>query len=110
LWLGLDETCVGLRHYLSPQRFHLVSHGLKPSRSRFNRLDGMSFHHREPTLIVIQQQTLLSEFLQQCFYLRILELEDLLLTLIDHATECSEQNVPELGVQRRKSSVSAADR
>jgi hypothetical protein len=56
----------------------------------------------------------LSQLLQQCFDLCILELDDLLLPLIDHAAECREQNVPWLEqeghVQCRKSTVCAADR
>jgi len=35
----------------------------------------------------MQQQTLLSEILQQCFYLCILEFDDLLLSLVHHAAE-----------------------
>ena len=96
-----------------------------PSQNRFWRDDGsqlpqslavygMSLHGEQSTLIVIEQQSLLSELLQQCFYLCVLELDDLLLPLIDHATEGSEQNVPWLEheghVRRRKSSVSDADR
>jgi hypothetical protein len=56
-------------------------------------LDDLSFHRQQPTLIVIQQQSLLSELLQQGCDLSVLELDDLLLTLIDHATECGEQDV-----------------
>jgi hypothetical protein len=58
------------------------------------------------SLAVIQQETLLSRLLQQGFDLRILELDDLLLSLIDHAAECREQNVPGLEqegqIRRRK--------
>ena len=65
-------------------------------------------------MVVVQQQSLPSELLQQGCDLSILKFDDLLLPLIDHATECSEQNVPgleqEQHVSRRKSSVSAADR
>jgi hypothetical protein len=87
--------------------------GVKPSPSRFNRLDGVSFHGQSPTLSTIQQQSPLSELLQQSFNRCVLELDDRLLTLIDHATQCSEQNVPRLEqdghVRRRKSPVSGAD-
>ena len=34
--------------------------------------------------------------IQQCFDLSVLEFDDLPLSLIDHATACSEQNVPGL--------------
>jgi hypothetical protein len=68
--------------------------------------NSVSLYGEQSTLIVIEQQSLLSELLQQCFDLRILEFDDLLLPLIDHATECSEQNVPWLEqeghVRRRK--------
>jgi hypothetical protein len=57
----------------------------------------MSLHGEQSTLIVIQQQTLLSELLQQCFDLCILEFDDLLLSLVHNAAECSEQNVPWMG-------------
>ncbi len=74
----------------------------------------MSLYGEQSTLIVIEQQTLLSELLQQCFDLRILEFDDLLLSLVHHAAECGEQNVPSLEqeghVRRRKSSDSDADR
>jgi hypothetical protein len=95
-----------------------------PSQNRFWRDDGsqlpqslavygMSLHGEQSTLIVIEQQSLLSELLQQCFDLSVLEFDDLLLTLIHHATECSKQDVPWLEqeghVRRRKSPVSGAD-
>ena len=75
--------------------------------------DGVSLHDEQPTLVVIQEQSLFGELFEQGFDLSVLELDDLLLPLIDHATECSKQDVPwledERHVRRRKSSVSAAD-
>ncbi|MEO2033209.1 MAG: hypothetical protein ABGZ35_14095, partial [Planctomycetaceae bacterium] len=41
--------------------------------------------------------------LQQCFYLRILEFDDLLLSLVHHAAECSKQDVPSLEQERHVS-------
>ena len=67
-----------------------------------------SFLRRNPVLLAQHR------VLQQCFDLCVLECDDLLLTLIDHATEGSEQDVPGLEqeghVRRRKSPVSGADR
>ena len=66
----------------------------------------MSLHGEQSTLIVIQQQSLLSELLEQCFDLCVLEFDDLLLSLVHHAAECSKQDVPGLEqeghVRRRK--------
>ena len=76
--------------------------------------NGVSLHSEQSTLVVIEQQSLLSELLQQSLDLSVLEFDDLLLTLIDHATECSEQHVPwreqEGHVWPRESPVSDADR
>ncbi|MEO1981107.1 MAG: hypothetical protein ABGZ24_11365, partial [Fuerstiella sp.] len=58
--------------------------------------NGMSLHCEESTLIVIQQQSLLSELLEQSLDLCVLELDDLLLPLIDHGAEGSEQDMPGL--------------
>jgi hypothetical protein len=69
----------------------------------------MSLHGEQSTLIIVEQQSLLSELLQQSLDLCVLELDGLLLALIDHATECSEQNVPWLeqeGHVRRRKSIS----
>ncbi|GEM_PF-1747436 len=56
--------------------------------------NGVSLDGQESTLIVVEQQTLLSQLLEQSFDLCVLELDDLLLLLIGEAAECSEQNVP----------------
>ena len=68
--------------------------------------NGLSFHRQEPTLIVIQQQSLLFQLPEKGFDLCVLELDDLLLPLIDEPAECSEQNVlwleQEGHVRRRK--------
>ncbi len=42
--------------------------------------DGISLHREESTLVIVEQQSLLSELLEQRFDLSILELNDLLLT------------------------------
>ena len=67
----------------------------------------MSLHGKQATLVIVEHQSLLSELLQQRLDLSILKLNDLLLPLIDHGAEGSEQNVPGLEqeghVQRRKS-------
>lgn len=44
--------------------------------------------------MVIQQKSLLSKLLQQSLDLSVLELDDLLLSLVDHAAECGEYDVP----------------
>ena len=56
----------------------------------------MSLHDEQPTLVFIQEQSLFGELSEHGFDLSILEFDDLPLSLIDHATECSEQNVPGL--------------
>ena len=60
----------------------------------------VGFHREQPTLIVIQQKSLLAEFLQERLDLSILELDDLLLSLIYHAANRSEQDVPGLEQER----------
>ncbi len=61
----------------------------------------------QSTLVIVEQQSLLSELFQQCFDLSVLELDDLLLTLVHEAAEGSQQDVPwledERHVRRRKS-------
>jgi len=47
--------------------------------------DGMRLH---------REQSLLSELFEQCFDLTVLELNDLLLTLVHEAVEGSQQGVP----------------
>lgn len=75
--------------------------------------NGVSLHGKQATLVVVEQQSLLSELLQQGLDLGVLELDDLLLTLIHEATENSQQNVPWLEdkghVRRRNRLVSGPD-
>ncbi len=61
----------------------------------------MALHCQQVTVVVIEQQTFLSQHLQQCFDLSILELDNLLLALVDPAAEGREQNVPRLEDERR---------
>ena len=74
----------------------------------------MSFHSEQPTLVVVEQQALPAELLQQGFDLSVLELDDLLLPVVDQATEYGRQDVPgreqERHIQRRKPSVSRTER
>ena len=69
--------------------------------------DGLSLHGRESPLVIVEQQSLLSEMIEQCFELSVLELNDLLLRLVDQAAEAGQQNVSGLDderhVRRRKS-------
>jgi hypothetical protein len=46
------------------------------------------------TLIIIEQHTFSTEFLEQGFNQGVLELNDLLLALIDEVTEYCKQNAP----------------
>ena len=75
--------------------------------------DGMSLHSKQATLAVVKQQSLPAELFEQGFDLSVLELNDLLLPLVHHATEHGEQHVPRLEqerhVRRRKPPVSDAD-
>jgi hypothetical protein len=80
-----DEFAVSAEHCVWSKNGRQFQQSLATNR--------MDLHCEESTLIIIQQQTLLSEFLQQCFYLRILELDDLLLTFIDAANEDGKQTV-----------------
>ena len=59
--------------------------------------NGVSLHSEQSTLVVIEQQSLLSELFEQGLDLCVLELNDLLLPLIDHAAEGGQQDVPGLG-------------
>jgi len=76
--------------------------------------DGVSLYGKQSTLVVVEQQAFLSELFEQGVNLSVLELNDLLLTLVHHATEDGEQHVPRLEqerhVRRRKSPVSDADK
>ena len=69
--------------------------------------DGMRLHREQSTLVIVEQQSLHSELFKQCFDLSVLELNDLLLTLVHEAAEGSQQGVPWLEgaehVRRRKS-------
>ncbi|MBM82561.1 MAG: hypothetical protein CMJ78_18510 [Planctomycetaceae bacterium] len=69
--------------------------------------DGMSLYGKQSTLVVVEQQSLPSELLQQGLDLSVLELNDLLLTLVHKAAEDSQHDVPWLEqkrhVWRRKS-------
>ena len=75
--------------------------------------DGMSLHGKQPTLVIVDQQSLFSELLQQGFDLSVLEFNDLLLTLVHKAAEDSQHDVPWLEqkrhVRRRNRPVSGAD-
>ena len=75
--------------------------------------DGMSLYGKQPTLVIVDQQSLLSELLQQGLDLGVLEFDDLLLPLVDETTEGSQQDVPWLEqkrhVWRRNRPVSGAD-
>jgi hypothetical protein len=57
-------------------------------------------------MVVIQQQSILSRLLQTGFDLRVIKLDDLPLTLVDHGADCSQH---EGHVRRRKSPVSGSD-
>ena len=76
--------------------------------------DGVSLHCEEPSLVVIEQQSLSSELLQNRLDLSILELDDLLLPGVEQATEYGEQDVPgreqERHIRRRIPPVSDAER
>jgi len=76
--------------------------------------NGVSFHSQQPTLVVVEQQALPAKLLQERRDLSVLELDDLLLPVVDQATEHGEQAVPwlqhERHVRRRKPSVSRNER
>ena len=75
--------------------------------------DGMSLHGEQATLGVVEQQSLISELLQQGLDLGVLELDDLLLSLVHKAAEGSQHDVPWLEqirhVRRRNGPVSGRD-
>ena len=75
--------------------------------------DGMSLHGKQATLVIVEQQSLLSELFQQGLDLGVLELNDLLLPLVHKAAEGRQQDVPWLEdgrhVRRRNWAVSDAD-
>ena len=76
----------------------------------------MAFHSQYSTLIISQQQTLLTELFQQRLDLVVLELDDLLLAFIGPANEGGKQNVVglehelhwKLGREKEKRPASAA--
>ena len=76
--------------------------------------DGVSLHCEEPSLVVIQQQSLPSELHQERLDLSVLELDDLLLPVVHEAAEAGQQDVPRLDqerhVRRRNWPVSGAER
>ena len=55
--------------------------------------NGLFFHSPSPTLIVVEQQLLATGLLQQGLHLGLLELDDLLLTRVEDATNGHKQNV-----------------
>lgn len=73
----------------------------------------MSFYSKQATLVIIQDQSLLSELFELGFDLSVLELDDLLLTLVHQAAEGIQQDMPWLkdrrDVRRRNGPVSGAD-
>ena len=75
--------------------------------------DGVGLHGKQATLVVSEQQSLPSELLQDRLDLSVLELDDLLLPLVDHATEYGEQNGPGLEqeghIRPRKPPVSGTE-
>lgn len=75
--------------------------------------DGVSLNGKQATLVVVEQQSLFSELLEQGFDLCVLELNNLLLTLVHQAAETGQQDVPGLEqrghVRRRNWPVFGAD-
>ena len=75
--------------------------------------DGMSLYGKPATLVIVEQQSLLSELLQQGLDLGVLELNDLLLPLVHKAAEGSQHDLPWLEqkrhVRRRNGPVSGRD-
>ena len=49
--------------------------------------NGLSFHSQQSTLVIVEEQSLATELLQQSIDLSILELDDLLLTLVEDAAD-----------------------
>ena len=76
--------------------------------------NGVSFHSEQPTLVVVEQQSLPSKFFQQSLDLSVLELDDLLLPLVHEAAEAGQQDVPgceqKRHIRRRNWPVSGAER
>lgn len=55
--------------------------------------DGMRLHSEQSTLVMVKQESLFSELLHQGFDLCVLELNDLLLTLVHEAAETGQHDV-----------------
>jgi len=55
--------------------------------------DGMGLECRQSTLVIFEQQSLLSELPEQFFDLSVLELKELLLTLVREGAESGQQAV-----------------
>lgn len=53
-----------------------------------------SLHREQATLVIVEQLPLLSKLFEQDFDLSVLELSDLLLTLVHQAAVGSQQDVP----------------
>ena len=62
--------------------------------------NGLSCHAQQSSLVIVEEQSLASEFLQQSIDLSILERDDLLLTMIEEAADGHKQNVPGHGAGR----------
>ena len=62
--------------------------------------DGVSLHDEQPTLVVIQEQSLFGELFEQGFDLSVLELDDLLLPMVHEAAEAGEHQMPGLEQER----------
>ena len=75
--------------------------------------DGMSLYGKQSTLVIVEQQSLFSELLQKGVNLSVLELNDLLLTLVHKDAKGGQHDVPRLEnrrhVRRRNRPVSGAD-
>ena len=75
--------------------------------------DGMSLHGKQPTLVIVDQQSLFSELFEQGLDLGVLEFDGLLLSLVHNAAEGSQHDVPWLEqeghVRRRNRPVSGVD-
>jgi hypothetical protein len=52
------------------------------------------FHSQQPSRVIVVEQSLATELLQQSIDLSILELDDLLLTLVEETADGRQQDVP----------------
>ena len=57
-------------------------------------IDSVSLYGKHSPLVVVEQQALLSEWLEQGVNLCVLEFDDLLLALVREAAETGQQEVP----------------